>query len=91
VVYHSVYDLYDLIAAAVQAREAPWREHAACRGMNADGGGPHFASAKDERVVEAIAVCKTCPVIGDCKTEFDRLPPAMRRHGVWAARHGEDW
>lgn len=89
--YHSVYDLYDLIAAAVQARDAEWRERAACRGLNATGEGPHFASAKDEGVERAKAVCKTCPVMGECHTEWKRLPPAMQKYGVWAGKHGEEW
>lgn len=89
--YHSVYDLYDMIADAMNARHAEWRQSAACVGTNVDGGGVHFSSPKDPGVEEAKALCRACPVIGECKREYDKLPPAMRRHGVWAGKHGEEW
>lgn len=58
------------------ARE-PWMESAACRGM---GPSLFFHDRAQTRDVsrEALEVCKTCPVVSECR-EYGR----DERYGVW--------
>jgi WhiB family redox-sensing transcriptional regulator len=62
--------------------EAPWRDSAACLGMNkrvffTDGG--HAVAAKK--------VCAGCPVRSDC---LDYALANRERHGIWGGYGRED-
>jgi len=74
-------DIFDLIADAVLAREASWRLDAACRDKNPEVFFPKQTNPMGH--VEARKICTTCPVIKECQGEWETMPPAMQRHGVW--------
>lgn len=74
-------DLFDLIADIVIAREASWRDDAACRGADIDLFFPKQTIPSG--YAEAKSLCAQCSVIGKCREEWERMPSAMQRHGVW--------
>jgi WhiB family redox-sensing transcriptional regulator len=55
-------DPIDEIAAIVAARRQPWRQHAACRGVDTD----LFFPGRGDDVNVPRAVCDTCPVKQQC-------------------------
>ena len=67
----------------------PLRPDAACRDewalfdatISADRGRP-LDAVKLARI-QALAVCDSCPALGDCRTWLDSLPPS-RRPAVWS-------
>ncbi|MEZ0366788.1 WhiB family transcriptional regulator [Mycobacterium sp. pUA109] len=56
-----------------------WRSRAACLGHDPDLWFPQ----PSERPHEAIAICRTCPVIAEC-ADFARR--TVQLHGVWGGR-----
>ena len=74
-------DLFDLIADIVIARDAVWRERAACRGVDVELFFPKQTIPTGCH--EAKKLCASCPVINECRAEWERMPPALQRHGVW--------
>lgn len=74
-------DLFDLIADIVIAREATWREKAACRGGNVELFFPKQTIPTGCQ--DAKRLCAQCPVIAECRAEWERMPSALQRHGVW--------
>ena len=68
----------------------PLRPDAACRDewalfdatISADRGRP-LDAVKLARI-QALAVCDSCPALGDCRTWLDSLPPSQRPAGVVA-------
>ena len=56
--------------------ERPWAVFAACRGGDAD---LFFPLTKDQEV-QAVTICATCPVLGDC---LEYALDAGERYGVW--------
>lgn len=84
-------DIFDLLADVMVARQAPWREHAACSGMGAgdeqnmrDGKYEHLFFPKEALGGdEAKSICATCPVKAECEADHYAQPSASRHHGVW--------
>lgn len=59
-----------------------WMLHAACRGCDPEAFFPHPKDKQAQR--EATAICRECPVIGECA----RYAKALRvTDGVWAGRY----
>lgn len=82
--YNSVYEVFDMLADVMIARQAEWREQAACRGANANGDGPFFSNGTREGATEAAkAFCARCPVSNECHADWERMPSSQRKHGVW--------
>lgn len=75
-------DVFDMLADAVRARDASWRNRAACRGGNTDMFFPP-ANSTAAAFAAAKAICSTCPVTEECRKEWESMPSAMRRYGVW--------
>lgn len=84
----SRYDIYDRIAEIVQAREQPWRQRAACRGM---GTGifypPDSRSGRPVKdaptpLAEARSICERCPVQAECVADALAFE-GDRRFGCW--------
>jgi WhiB family redox-sensing transcriptional regulator len=62
-----------------QAHGSPnlsWRQHAACRGLEADV----FYPVSEEQTEEAKAVCRECPVREPC---LEYALANREREGVW--------
>ena len=85
-------DIFDLLADVMVARQAPWREHAACSGLAAgdaqnlreDGVYTHLFFPKEALGGEdAKAICVGCPVKRECEADHYAQPSASRHHGVW--------
>lgn len=56
----------------------PWRQLAACRGVDPD---IFFPSSEDEDdAAEAKAICETCPVREPC---LEHALLVREKHGVW--------
>jgi len=74
-------DMYDMVGSLLAApvnEERPWAAFAACRDRDPDIFFP--TSARDE--MDAVRVCRGCPVQLDC-LEF--AMEAKIRFGVWGA------
>ena len=59
-----------------------WQDRAACNGMDVD---LFFAYPTSTVTARAIAVCRTCPVIDECRDDVESRP-LYQRHGVWGGR-----
>ena len=67
------------LANVAAAREAPWRQHAACRGLTATMYPEAVRGAtSEETYAEAQARCERCPVVEPCLAAG-----AHERHGCW--------
>ena len=67
------------LADLAVAREAPWRQHAACSGLTATMYPEAVRGASSEGTyAEAQALCATCPVTEPCLADG-----ARERHGCW--------
>ena len=64
--------LYDLLA------RPDWHRRAACRGV---GAGIFYSEHKGHNA-EALALCRVCPVINECRAHADTTP---ERFGIWGA------
>ena len=60
------------------AREAPWRQHAACRGLTATMYPGVPGEHRPVDYAEALALCEQCPVTEPC-----HAAGAHERHGMW--------
>jgi len=69
--------------AAPVLEERPWAVFAACRGGDAD---LFFPATKDHER-QAVALCRTCAVAGDC---LDYALDARERFGIWGGRTEKD-
>jgi hypothetical protein len=74
-------DIFDLIADIVVAREEKWRQNAACRGANIELFFPKQTIPSG--LMEARKYCDSCTVQKECRSEWEKLPSAMQRHGIW--------
>lgn len=73
-------------ADRMRGADADWRMSAVCRDMDPD---VFFPDHGDRKAVErAVAVCRGCPVSGECDA-FARSHPRILGYpldGVWAGR-----
>ena len=76
-------DVYDMIAEIMVAKGDSWRNYAACRGMNAHGESNVFFPSRAAGVEEGKSVCAECPVRAECQNDWEKMPIAMQRHGIW--------
>ena len=74
-------DIFDAIADVVISRRAEWRQRAACVGAPITLFFPTLNRPSD--LSQAKALCGRCPVIEDCREEWQSMPGPMRNHGVW--------
>lgn len=65
--------------ALFQWEREPWKDHAACRGMDTRMWFPE----RGQSAAPAIAICNTCPVIDDCHASALRT---HEHHGVWGGK-----
>lgn len=74
-------DIFDMLADAVIAKQKEWRFDAACRGKNIED----FFPKQNHPTLQtqARALCKSCPVVSECIEEWQQMPVAMQRHGMW--------
>lgn len=73
--------LYLSFAAALEARQEPWRRRAACR-FDATPTAMFFPGRGDQQGAQAARdVCATCPVSAECAADA-----ANERHGIWAGK-----
>jgi WhiB family redox-sensing transcriptional regulator len=75
------YEVFDLLAEAMQARDESWRAEAACAGMGVDLFFPAHNSPKS--YAAAKRVCAGCSVVSECRTSWRKAPSQQRLHGVW--------
>ena len=70
-------DPFAMLADALQARDAPWRHRAACRGLPT----AWFFPDKDAEEIDrrAAAACASCPVRNECWADGKH-----EDYGVWA-------
>lgn len=81
-------DVFDLIADIVIARRSAWRDKAACKAHD-----PEIFFPKQNNPTgyqRAKAICMNCPVRKDCQDDWQKMPPAMQRHGVWFGKTDRD-
>lgn len=64
------------LQAAVQEARAPWRDHAACRGL-ADLMDPPRPTRTTQEIQAAKDVCWACPVMWDCRDWARSLPESL--------------
>lgn len=81
-------DVFDMIADVVRAKDGAWRMRAACRGGNTELFFPPTNS--QTAYAAAKAICATCEVTEQCRKEWESMPPAMRRYGVWFGQTDRD-
>lgn len=77
----SIAGLLVALAEVVEDRRAPWRARAACRhpGISVDV----FFVGRGESTAPAKAICRRCPVKGDCDTYAEEHHEQI---GIWAER-----
>jgi|SRR6476661_480854 len=76
-------DVYDMIAEVMVAKQDSWRNYAACRGMNATGNCDVFFPNRSAGADLAHTICADCPVQAECRNDWEKMPIAMQRHGIW--------
>lgn len=81
-------DVFDMIADVMIARRATWRDKAACKGMSTETFFP--PSNIPSEFARAKAICETCAVINDCRSEWESMPAPMKHHGVWFGTSDSD-
>lgn len=74
-------DVFDMIADIVISREQVWRNDAACKKVDLE----LFFPKQNHPMLynRAKKVCEHCPVRAECRADWETMPPAMQRHGVW--------
>ena len=82
------FDIFDMVADVVMAKQQSWRQRAACRGGNLDTFYPkqHYPGLN----LAASTMCSSCEVSKECKKEWESMPVAMRRHGFWFGTTDKD-
>ncbi len=75
-------DIFDAIADIVIAREEPWRDKAACKGLNNE---VFYPKQNQPYVLQnhAKKICEQCTVVDECRNDWKQMHPAMQKHGVW--------
>lgn len=66
-----------MTTAHLDIRPAPWADYAACATTSPDV----FFPEHRESSAPARAICRTCPVIGDCYAAAQEIKPQF---GIWA-------
>lgn len=74
-------DIFELIADIVIAKQAKWREKAACKEESKTHFFGHNGIAPDGAIAKQI--CSTCTVTQECRDDFKEMTSAMQGHGVW--------
>lgn len=66
-------------AIAQQRRDQPWRQRAACRGMDVN----LFHRDRSSVVNDAMTTCRRCPVSDECLAFALSLPDEQDRSGIY--------
>jgi WhiB family redox-sensing transcriptional regulator len=69
--------------ALSQVVQEPWRQEAACRGLDPDMFFPQYQDQEEE----AKQVCRTCPVADEC---LDYAITHKEEHGIWGGMNHKE-
>lgn len=62
---------------------ATWESHAACKGLAPATFFPAWYQANNPHVIAAKAICRSCPVLDQCR-EYALAHPWWTSDGIWA-------
>ena len=72
--------LDELLGIVEAFRSAPWRQQAACKGVDVEVFYPNGSVGRDSPAEEAKAICRRCPVRRECAADAKERDETW---GIW--------